>query len=154
MKKRKIILIICMIVSVGIIACLILNSNKLNGKESGDIEGKEHFAQQDETLDIFELEEPKKIEGEKEYKGLIVSNMEVQLISERECEVRANVVNKTEEMIEMQNIKMELYDKNGKLLETIGAQIDSVPPGGQTQVFAMLRRNDVSDIVRIEIMEN
>lgn len=156
MNKKKVFCIIAIILVLGIIGIWfgVKKNQKPNIDNSGEQLSEEEIITGLEPLEIFEIQEPVKIEGEKQYKGLTLSNFEVQLITARQCEVRANVRNETNALIEMQNIKLELYDVEGNLLETIGAQIDSVEPGGHTEVFAMLRRDDASDIAKIEISEN
>ncbi len=158
MNKKKIFLITAIIIVLVVIGILIHktivdNANNSSGDASLN-SSDEVFLQDELPPEVFTMPEAVKIEGEKEYRGLKLTNFEVQLISARQCEVRANVRNETESLIEMQNVKLELYDAEGNLLETIGAQIDSVEPGGHTEVFAMLRRGDASDIAKIEISEN
>ena len=163
MKKEKVILIISIvlvIIAIILIIGAIVKSN-INpnvddfGNNVNDNQNQEEYVEdEDSQLDIFEPEEAIVLEGEKEYKGLILSNIEIQLITERECEIRANVRNETGKLIEMQNIKIKTYDAEGNLLDTLGAQIDSVEAGGYTTLYALVRRRDVSNIVRVEIEEN
>lgn len=54
----------------------------------------------------------------------------------------------------MQDIKIKVYDKNGNMIDILGAQIDSVEAGGHTKLYALVRKNDISDIAQIEIEEN
>lgn len=155
-KKRIFILAIILIIVIALIFTILkltektdVNSDFENNKNLEDM-----IIQDDTPLDIFELEEPIRLEGEKEYKGLTLSNIEIQMISERECEIRASVRNDTNNMIEMQDIKIKTYDNAGNLIDVLGAQIDSVESGGHTELYALVRKNDISNIARIEIEEN
>lgn len=100
------------------------------------------------------LEEPVTIEETKKYKGLEISSFKLEMISQRECEITAVVENKTQNEIEVQNIKLKLYDKDGNLQDTIGAQIDSMKPGEQKPLITLLRRQNIAEITKIEIEEN
>lgn len=150
MKNRKIILLllIILIAVLGIVKLI-----KKDTLSEGLIDNYENV-QNDTELNIFELQEPIRIEEEKIYKNLIISNIEIQLISDRQCEIRADVRNETNKVIEMQDIKIKVYDKNGNMIDVLGAQIDSVEAGGHTKLYALVRKNDISDIAQIEIEEN
>ena len=161
MKKQKIILTISLILIIVAVILIELAIIKLNQNQDVDIENptndqnqEENYVQEESTLNIFEPGEPLRIEEEKEYKGLTISNIEFQMIDQRSCEVSANVRNETDKLIEMQNIIIKTFDADGNLLDTFGAQIDSVEPGGHTELFTALRVRDVSNIARIEIEEN
>ena len=54
----------------------------------------------------------------------------------------------------MQNVKLKLYDKDGNLQDTVGAQIDSLKPGEQKQLITLVRRQNIAEITKIEIEEN
>lgn len=150
MKNKKIILVLL------IILICVLEIVKLIKKDtvSKNLLENQEIILEDVELNVFELQEPIRIEEEKIYKELIISNIEIQLISDRQCEIRADVRNETNKIIEMQDIKIKLYDKNGDMIDILGAQIDSVEPGGHTKLYALVRKNDISDIAQIEIEEN
>ena len=76
------------------------------------------------------------------------------MISQRECEIAAIVENKTSNELEVQNVKLKLYDKDGNLQDTVGAQIDSLKPGEQKQLITLVRRQNIAEITKIEIEEN
>ena len=76
------------------------------------------------------------------------------MISQRECEITAIVENKTSNELEVQNVKLKLYDKEGNLQGTVGAQIDSLKPGEQKQLITLVRRQNIAEITKIEIEEN
>ena len=76
------------------------------------------------------------------------------MISQRECEITAIVENKTSNELEVQNVKLKLYDKDGNLQDTVGAQIDSLKPGEQKQLITLVRRQNIAEITKIEIEEN
>ena len=169
MDKKKIILIITIVlIIVGVTLIIIgINQNEnviiddpiskgdqtQNEDENKQTETNEYNAGTSEYL-VEDYGDPIQIEGEQTYKGLLISNIEAQMISQRECEIRAIVENKTSETIEMQDIKITIYDAENNVQDTLGAQIDSIKPGEQKQLNALVRRRDVSDIARIEIEEN
>ena len=152
-KKRfkKVILVIVIILVIFSIVKLSKEEDTFN-EVNNDIQNEEIITG-DLVVNDYEEGEIIKLESEEKYKGLILSNIELQLITKRECEIRADVRNGTKEMVEMQNIKIKLYDEEGNLIDTFGAQIDSIEPGGQTKLFALVRRNDISNITKIKIEE-
>ena len=162
MKNKKILLINCVILLILGVALIIAGINGKNeikenpNKPSGDekVSGENYEYEQIEKDYTEKYEDPVTIEETKKYKGLEISSFKLEMISQRECEITAIVENKTSNELEVQNVKLKLYDKDGNLQGTVGAQIDSLKPGEQKQLITLVRRQNIAEITKIEIEEN
>ena len=153
MKKKKIIIIVVIVlIIIGIFGIIFVKNNEEIIDDKKEYENNE--SESNATYIPSEHGESVILEETKEYKGLLISNIQMQKVSDRECEVRAVAENKTNKTIEMQNIKIKIYNNSGKLEDTIGAQIDSVEPGEMVEVSTTFRRRDISSIAKVEIEEN
>ena len=150
MKNKRILLINCVILLILGVALIIAGINGKNeikenpNKPSGDanVSGENYEYEQIEKDYTEKYEDPVTIEETKKYKGLEISSFKLEMISQRECE------------LEVQNVKLKLYDKDGNLQDTVGAQIDSLKPGEQKQLITLVRRQNIAEITKIEIEEN
>lgn len=162
MRKQKILLINCVILLILGVALIIAGINgkneiKENPNKPSDgtgISGENYEYEQIEKDYTEKYEDPVTIEETKKYNGLEISSFKLEMISQRECEITAIVENKTSNELEVQNLKLKLYDKDGNLQDTVGAQIDSLKPGEQKQLITLVRRQNIAEITKIEIEEN
>lgn len=162
MKNKRILLINCVILLILGVALIIAGINGKNeikenpNKPSGNanVSGENYEYEQIEKDYTEKYEDPVTIEETKKYKGLEISSFKLEMISQRECEITAIVENKTSNELEVQNVKLKLYDKDGNLQGTVGAQIDSLKPGEQKQLITLVRRQNIAEITKIEIEEN
>lgn len=162
MKNKKILLIICVILLILGVALIVLGINRKNvikenpnkPSDGTGISSENYEYEQIEKDYTEKYEEPVIIEETKKYKGLEISSFKLEMISQRECEITAIVENKTSNELEVQNVKLKLYDKDGNLQDTVGAQIDSLKPGEQKQLITLVRRQNIAEITKIEIEEN
>lgn len=162
MRKQKILLINCVILLILGVALIMAGINgknviKENPNKPSDgtgISGENYEYEQIEKDYTEKYEDPVTIEETKKYNGLEISSFKLEMISQRECEITAIVENKTSNELEVQNLKLKLYDKDGNLQDTVGAQIDSLKPGEQKQLITLVRRQNIAEITKIEIEEN
>lgn len=162
MKNKKILLIICVVLLILGVALIIAGINGKNvikenpnkPSDGTEVSGENYEYEQIEKDYTEKYEDPVTIEETKKYNGLEISSFKLEMISQRECEITAIVENKTSNELEVQNVKLKLYDKDGNLQDTVGAQIDSLKPGEQKQLITLVRRQNIAEITKIEIEEN
>lgn len=86
--------------------------------------------------------------------GLEFSNVEIQMKTDRDCELTAEVLNTTGEMIEAHTIRIRISDDAGELNEVFAGNISSIPAGGKGTLNSTLRKDLTSATnVKFEIIE-
>lgn len=86
--------------------------------------------------------------------GLEFSNVEIQMKTDRDCELTAEVLNTTEEMVEAHTIRIRISDDAGELNEVFAGNVSSIPAGGKGTLNSTLRKDLTSATnVKFEIIE-
>lgn len=86
--------------------------------------------------------------------GLEFSNVEIQMKTDRDCELTAEVLNTTGEMIEAHTIRIRISDDAGELNEVFAGNVSSIPAGGKGTLNSTLRKDLTSATnVKFEIIE-
>ena len=150
MNKKKISIIIISILVVILVICLV--KIFINNDSPKQIES-EQKQNQIETNRVVTTDGITKLNIAKRVDGLEFSNVEIQMISEHECELRAMVLNLTEEIVESKTIKITTKDGENQK-QVFGAQMTSVLPNETIQVNAVIRKDITSAIdVAFEIVD-
>ena len=159
-QKRKILIIAVAIIAVILIIyfCALRTDPAANPPIGDNTEQNNINNTSDNTIETDEYVSPQmpdavKLDITKKINGLEISNIELQMLTERDCELRATAYNPTDKKIEIQNIKIKAYDANGELLEIFGAQIDAVEAKDSTEIYATIR-SDITSAANIEFEIN
>ena len=86
--------------------------------------------------------------------GLHFSNVEIEMTTDTNCELRANVVNTTMNEIESKIIKITVTDDTGNLREVFGGIVSSIPAEKTGFMISTIRKDIRSATnVNFEIVE-
>lgn len=139
MEKNKTIIIICSLI-VMIFATILCA--KFVAKEDASANPNVNINDEIISDGITRLDISQTIDG------LHFSNVEIEMTTDTNCELRANVVNTTIDEIESKNIKITVTDDDGKLREIFGGSVSSIP-AQKSEIMRATIRKDIRNATNV-----
>ena len=110
------------------------------------------------TLDTGNIEVEQtvfEIPGTKKLGDIEITNIKIEKLDSRKCELTADIKNTSENFIESQNIRVKTIDENGEVAEVFGGLMTTLAPKEPNQFITRVLTDitDASD-VEFEVIEN
>ena len=139
MKKKKIIRVAIIVVLILCLSLIVINNKNNKQQVINNQNDKNNIAQN-------YAEKIKIIQG---IDNLEFSNVNVQMKNALDCEITAEVLNKSNEIIEAHTIRIKATDDSGKINEVFAGNISSIP-AGEKRILSATIKKDLTSITNIE----
>lgn len=147
-KKKQIVIIVFIVFAVILLLCLCKIHMSNNLKRNDGSTQNQVGQNQSEFNNVIIEDGITKLNLLKNVAGLEFSNVEIEMISEYECEFRAEVFNTNDKIMEAKTIKIVATGNEG-LNEVFGAQMASVLPNETISVSTVIRK-DITSTTNVE----